>query len=795
MNPAKKRARKSSPIRVHISRPGAPTQGPSNARTQVNTHFHVGLEDVDGSYQSRRSRFSVRTTHVTRTVEVVDLSGLLVEEDEGEGEGMVDADFDSFSAIDTSALAFEEDEEVVEDPEAEAQVADVDNAQDDSDDKPIQLAQEWLPWRQTYLDELLRTEGLGDTNQSPRCPSCPPDRSWSGACFSGVSLYHLGLRVYLGHGGLPCPSAHEIVDGFVVVDNSGIHTTKLIYCGCPGHPPLNIQILRAGWYPATLVFPRSAFTFQVLKLFHLLNTQGKLSLHHFYKAIHSVTDNTGTREVKNRYDEMRPVMRMWRHLKMLKRAGRGHDPEGVEATRMGECAVECPACPHPGKNLPDGWETSPEWLYALILTIDANFRLKLKERGLKDDPPLGDGWSHMVKTGPYKAYVAKYGHQVEPPTCDSQFRAADHTTPKTSTAFKASGVGGVLCGRHGLVFKNGLGDLQKGERYANIDFILFSVLFGLVVRWLVLSYDICCQYSRNLVKRSRQLPASMQPADPKLLSEAKLVIPKMHLHNHGESCQLNFNLNFLEHSAETDAEDPERFWSWENPGSMSTREMTDGARYEVLCDHVAAWNWGKITSFVDRLLKAIKIGVHMRNKSAAAFEKFNGRFPPEVADAWRQQVTAWNKDHRQKNPYEEPKPTITLASVMYELAMEEAAETNRGSPQLHEMSPSRFIQQGLDLEEQQRKLSTLFKDKNTTLLRKANLLENRNRLHHRLEGWYAIQDLYMPQARNLRSIAAETASPSAPVVYAENELLLLPSQLPPEHRTVAQKTVHMFRTF
>lgn len=53
------------------------------------------------------------------------------------------------------------------------------------------------------------------------------------------------------------------------------------------------------------------------------------------------------------------------------------------------------------------------WLYALILTIDANFRLKLKDRGLKADPPLGDGWGHLVKTEPYLAYVNKYGYQVE----------------------------------------------------------------------------------------------------------------------------------------------------------------------------------------------------------------------------------------------------------------------------------------------------------------------------------------------------------------------------------------------
>lgn len=41
---------------------------------------------------------------------------------------------------------------------------------------------------------------------------------------------------------------------------------------------------------------------------------------------------------------------------MLKRAGRGQDPAGPSATSEGELTVECPACPHPGRNLPDGWE-------------------------------------------------------------------------------------------------------------------------------------------------------------------------------------------------------------------------------------------------------------------------------------------------------------------------------------------------------------------------------------------------------------------------------------------------------
>ena len=40
----------------------------------------------------------------------------------------------------------------------------------------------------------------------------------------------------------------------------------------------------------------------------------------------------------------------------LKRGARGHDPAGIDATSNRELMAECPACPHPGRNLPDGWE-------------------------------------------------------------------------------------------------------------------------------------------------------------------------------------------------------------------------------------------------------------------------------------------------------------------------------------------------------------------------------------------------------------------------------------------------------
>lgn len=41
------------------------------------------------------------------------------------------------------------------------------------------------------------------------------------------------------------------------------------------------------------------------------------------------------------------VCRLWRHLKLLKRAGIGLRVEGVASAEPGSCAIECPACPNP----------------------------------------------------------------------------------------------------------------------------------------------------------------------------------------------------------------------------------------------------------------------------------------------------------------------------------------------------------------------------------------------------------------------------------------------------------------
>jgi hypothetical protein len=205
-------------------------------------------------------------------------------------------------------------------------------------------------------------------------------KHWTGAHFERTSLQDVGLVVQLGHeDGQPCVCPEEGPKGFTVVSTNGIHKVSVMYCGCHhagGGSAKNIQLLRASWFPATIIRPRTAFTFDVLEAFHLLNLQGKTSAYDYYLSLVHRTDNTGTQDVKvsstqfymwislssiqDCYEQFFDAERLWRHLILAKRAARGHDPEGIEATLPGDCAVLCPACPHPELNLPKDWETSPE---------------------------------------------------------------------------------------------------------------------------------------------------------------------------------------------------------------------------------------------------------------------------------------------------------------------------------------------------------------------------------------------------------------------------------------------------
>ena len=51
--------------------------------------------------------------------------------------------------------------------------------------------------------------------------------------------------------------------------------------------------------------------------------------------------------------------------------------------------------------------TFVSWSYQLFLMVDANFRLKLKDRGTTDIH-LGPGWAYVVEDSKYRSHIAEF---------------------------------------------------------------------------------------------------------------------------------------------------------------------------------------------------------------------------------------------------------------------------------------------------------------------------------------------------------------------------------------------------
>ena len=52
------------------------------------------------------------------------------------------------------------------------------------------------------------------------------------------------------------------------------------------------------------------------------------------------------------------------------------------------------------------------FIYVLMLSLDANFCLKCKERGV-NDVSLGSGYAYLVEEGHFKSHLAVSSHAIE----------------------------------------------------------------------------------------------------------------------------------------------------------------------------------------------------------------------------------------------------------------------------------------------------------------------------------------------------------------------------------------------
>ncbi|KAG2341246.1 hypothetical protein BDR05DRAFT_977033 [Suillus weaverae] len=651
----------------------------------------------------------------------------------------------------------------------------------------------WIEHQETFLVEMLHHDGRGDNILSSVCSACGINPSiyhckdcftptlscqtcivqthahspmhsveWNSKSFQSLTLRDLRLRMQLGHKiGKSCLLLNQAFNNnFVLIDMLGIHPMAL---------------LCVGWFSAMTTDPRTATTFGVLQQFHILSFESKVSAYEFYHSLVHLTDKTGLLKRKDHYEAFMRMACEYQHVKMLKQAGHGHDPSGILATLQGECAVLCPACPQPGKNLPNGWELIPKgtrWLYACFLTIDTNFRLK-RCIVSKDavDPSLSCGWGYFVDETTYKTHLTNHGMEVQEvqqkSTCASH-NAVNMTETKSSQGLAATGLGTIDCAHHNIKLPNGVGDLQKGERYINMDFLFFSVLHHHSLEVLNVSYDIACQWHKNLWARMATFPKDYQ---------LDYAIKMFYLPAHIAKCQAAFSFNWSHWVGHTDGEAPEHGWSNINPVASSTKEMGLGCRHDTLDDHFGDWNWKKVVNLGKFLLCKMKEATLEKAAFHVTFKELNGALTEENHIAWKAKVEMWEdnlNDVHVPNPFEAKTVVIMQAGAHLKLAQLEAQDLERGvCVSLHpEVSPSVFVGLGLNLEEEQKSLSNHITD-----TQKGNLQCQRNTFHCKVESWRTTQSLYMPVMQGILSTSTSTPPSLLGIQNTEDVKLLLPSAI------------------
>ncbi|KAF7327519.1 hypothetical protein MKEN_00330800 [Mycena kentingensis (nom. inval.)] len=614
---------------------------------------------------------------------------------------------------------------------------------------------EWVSdYRESYLSALLWLDGRGrstnevcscdDATQPAvyRCSDCMhgpllckgcivtshelrPFHSieeWTGSYFKRRSLKSLGVRLQLGHP----PGESCLSISADAISTSASTTQHNCYAlGCTPPPVLGpglAQHLRV-WTSSTL------------------SLHGKTSTYDYYHA--------GIPNKRFRGQAIGP------------RRGRGHTSAAITETRPGELAIRCAACPRPDVNLPPDWKDAApadQCLYVLFIALDACFRLKRRLVGSDlRDPGLGTGWAYFVEWEPYRQYLLTVTDQKEISTCTG-LAALDHANTKFARGYSATGVGAGICARHEFVLPNGVGDLQRGERYANMDYILASLLRHIHQSLRkIFSYDIACQWGKYLKERLLALPALVRL---KLALElCQFAVPKMHINAHIALCRLLFSLALILGSGMTDGEGIEP--------AMAREQISSD-------DHWSFWNWSKLVGLAKLLRRRLANAKIEARRQEDSFRVFSTQQAEHVG-AWLDMVRVFEADNTQPNPYASSSPdALTEAELRKTLEEEDQSARNAGSIVLHSVGPSEFIIFGLELEGQQRNLRVQAQMKrHGTTTEPIRLRPLRKKLGKNIKRLRDLQATYTPTA------LTHLASLDLPEdVLVEDIPLLLPSGIP-----------------
>ncbi|KAJ7800264.1 hypothetical protein B0H14DRAFT_3490881 [Mycena olivaceomarginata] len=448
----------------------------------------------------------------------------------------------------------------------------------------------------------------------------------------------LSVVYQLGHHGMPC-AFPDRERKMVVMDVTGIHTLTVRYCNCEQSRRATNgtlgQLLGNAWYPATTIDPETCTTFAVLDWLRLQNVVGNVSAHDFVGALERKMDPLHVSKVPDRYKTFARMARQYSFLLMVIRTGILHAADGLRNTKPGSLAVECWACPVGGDFV---------FLFMLILALNTNFRLKNRLRASEiQNPALGSGLGYFCEEKRYKNHLKNYVAESDVSTCIAFAALLQKETQMT-----------------------GMGDLQKGEQYSNMDYILLSAILGILVLYLTISYDIVCQWKKYLATHAKIVEEAL--GSTTRLEDLNVIyaLPVWHAAAHETSCQTENSLSYAEGG--------------------------------------------------DTLARKPIVAITERDKQVAEFWEVDSSINKGTHLKWEQRINEWRADRENKpNPYclaggKGAGPTE--AAILLELKTAEALEVAEGREAASntQSTPTAFIKSGLQLEESQRRIRAEIKE-------------------------------------------------------------------------------------
>ncbi|KAK7059994.1 hypothetical protein R3P38DRAFT_2496266, partial [Favolaschia claudopus] len=285
-------------------------------------------------------------------------------------------------------------------------------------------------------------------------------------CLVRHDIARLDHVIALGHYGAACEVSSGGGTPFTIVSSNGIHATRVDFCRHGVALDKVGLLLDAQLFPCSFKDPKSAITFECLKMFEMLSMEGKIASFDFVGAWSRITDNSFTETVPDMQENFIRCAHLWGVLTLMKRMGQEHGIDKHFPHRpAGNLVLYCPSCPEPGFNMDSKLGVLPAELRHLNQqrdTLDGNFHCnKAKKNYESADISLCGGKAYFPTNDVLASHLAQQSAEPEPEYPCVYLKAVKNQDKKKFKNMEITGIVNTQCSH---VFVKASVDLQYGER-------------------------------------------------------------------------------------------------------------------------------------------------------------------------------------------------------------------------------------------------------------------------------------------------------------------------------------------